>query len=315
MTADMSYEPTVASAYLEHLTDNDVDLLAGPELGPAPPRELRNSILSRRGGIEDLLASPRVFDAIFGAGREEDPIVRVSPFLVFAVALERALRKLDTATYVPEWAGIGRRALLFDVARLRRFAASAWHRLFLAELLASYTRVASGSVVVATNRGLRRHRFSDLDPVRLAGLLDLVPEAERPGILRRLGDLALFLTGVFPDYVARHGFGPVAEARLWRSGVPAYGGRGGVAPAAPNASRLGHEGGPALGHESAVALLERLGRRWYQAAFTALPRPVPASLAVLGELPESFADARRVLGLLTDTYLFPYRDSWFGQRA
>ena len=98
------------------------------------------------------------------------------------------------------------------------FMAPPRHRLFLAELLASYTHVASGSVMVATRRGLRRQRFSELDPVRLAGLLEVVSREERPGILRRMGDLALFLTGVFPDYVARRGFGPIEEGRLLRAG-------------------------------------------------------------------------------------------------
>ena len=299
-----SVDPTVVAAYLEHLTDEDVKLLAGRDLEAVPPRELRRSLLGRRGGIDDLLGSPSVFGTIFGAGREGDPFVRVSPFLVFAVGLERAVRKLESASYVPEWAGVGRRALLFDVGRLREFAASPWHRLFLAELLASYTRVASGSVIVSTSRGLRRHRFSDLDPVRLAGLLDIVPEAERPGVLRRLGDLALFLTGVFPDYVARHGFSPVAQGRLLRAGGAAYARQRRQLPNGETVLRPGDG--------NAVALLEQLGRQWYQAAFLGIPRPVPTSLAVLGELRERFGDARRVLGLVTDAFLFPHRDSWFG---
>ena len=162
--------------------------------------------------------------------------MQVSPFLAFAVAVEQAGQQLSAASYVPEWAGVGRRTPLFDVPRLRDFMSSPWRRFFLAELLASYTRVASGSVVVATRRGLRRQRFSELDPVRLAGLLDVVPDAERPGVLRRLGDLALFLTGVFPDYVARHGFGPVDQSRLLRSSRvsagPEQSSRGGAGPGA-----------------------------------------------------------------------------------
>ena len=43
-----------------------------------------------------------------------------------------------------------------------------------------------------------------------------------------------------------------------------------------------------------------------------MPRPVPADLLVLGELPGRFADARKILNLLTDRYLFPFRQQWFG---
>lgn len=293
----------VTAAYLEHLNDSDLALLGGADLSAAHALGLRKELLSRRGGIDDLLASRQTFHAVFGAGRDGDPLARVSPFLVFAVAVAQATRQLESASYVPEWVGIGRRTPLFDVAALKRFASSPWHRLFLVELLSSYTRVASGSVIVATRRGWRRHRFSELDPVRLAGLLEVVGEAERPGVLRRLGDLSLFLTSVFPDHVARQGFGPIQEGRLLKAGGVHK--RGQRAPMRGQARVL-------PGDDSPVALLERLGRRWYSAAFELIPRPVPSSLSVLGELPEHFGDARRILGLVTERFIFAHRDRWFG---
>src|SRR6266540_1530599 len=115
--------------------------------------------------------------------------------------------------FVGEWAGPRQRLPVFDVATLRDFLAAPARRLFLAELLASYVHVASGSVLVQTRRGWRRQRFSELDPVRLAALLDVVPAGERVGIYRRLGDLALFLTGVFPDHTATRAFAPVHAQR------------------------------------------------------------------------------------------------------
>jgi hypothetical protein len=295
-------EQLVTAAYLEHLNDADVSLLAGRSFGDVGPRALRRMLAERRGGIDDLLGSPEVFDAIFGP--EGGQLVQLSPFLAFAVAINRVLKKLETSSYVPERVGWYKGALVFDTAQLAEFGSSGWRRLFLAELLASYTRVTSGSVLVATGRGWRRQRFSELDPVRLAALVDVVPEAQRPGILRRLGDLALFLTGVFPDYVERHGFGPVGEGRLRRVGGLGLGAR----------SRAFGIAERALGdaNEGPLGLLEQLGRRCYEAAFGSVPRPVPASLAVLGEMPERFEQARRVLGLVTDTFLFPVRDRWFG---
>jgi hypothetical protein len=230
----MSSDPPVAAAYLEHLSDGDLALLARARQAENRPEMLRRSLLEGPGGIEDVLASQEVFEVVFGGGGEGGPLVGVSPFLVFAVAVAQAVRQLDSATYVPDWTGVGRRTPVFDVVRLREFASSPWRRLFLAELLSSYTRVASGSVVVRTRRGLRRHRFSELDPVRLAGLLEVVSDAERPGVLRRLGDLSLFLTGVFPDYLARHGFGPIEEGRLLRAGGMAAG-RGHAGPSASRA--------------------------------------------------------------------------------
>lgn len=282
---------TVTNAFLEHLTGNDLDLLAGV-LGKGD--DLVSSLRDRPGSLEELLGGDALYEAVFAPAGDREPLLHASPFLVFSVCVHRAARELRSLTYVPEWLGPGRSAPLFDVEQLRAFVSGPHRRFFLAELLASYTHVSSGSVVRFTRRGLRRHRFSELDPVRLAGLLDVVSAEERPGILRRLGDLALFLTSVFPDYTARRGFGPVELTRLLRSGTGT-----GRAPAEME------DVGP-------VQLLELLGRRWYKASFDLLPRPVPANLLVLGELPQEFAQARRVLSLITERFVFSYRDQWFG---
>jgi hypothetical protein len=292
----------LTASYLEHLTDDDLALLCRPDLGAASRGDYRRWVGARRGGIEGLLSSREVFEAVFVLDR--GALVGVSPFLAFGVAVHRAVQELRSAAYVPEWVGVGRRTPLFDVPRLREFASAPWRSFFLTELLASYSRVASGSVVVATRRGLRRQRFSELDPVHLAALLDVVSDAERPGVFRRLGDLALFLTGVFPDYVARHGFGPVDQGRLLRAGRTALGG---------NVAR--RQGGPGLVVDddvNAVALLCQLGRRWYQAASQLLPGPVPANVAVIGEMPERFDDARRILSVVAERFLFPHQERWFG---
>jgi hypothetical protein len=60
--------------------------------------------------------------------------------------------------------------------------------------------------------------------------------------LAAAGDLALFLTGIFPDHTDARGFGPVQASRLLRSA--------GLGPGDTEAG-----GG--------VVLLELLGRRWY----------------------------------------------------
>ncbi len=294
----------VTAAYLEHFTDGDLALLVADGAAGPPLHELRATLQHRRGGIGDLLNRPQLFESVFAEGGHADPLVGVSPFLAFAVAVHRTARDLDSATYTAEWVGIGRRTPVFDVAGLREFLARPWHRFFFAELLASYTHVSSGSVVVATRRGLRRQRFSELDPVRLAGLLEVVSPAERPGVLRRLGDLALFLTGVFPDYVARRGFAPIERGRLTRAGS--------LSPPHHDGNRDGSPRPFDLDEDNAVALLEQIGRRSYRAAFHLVKPPVPGNIAVLGELPDRFGDARRILGVVTERFLFARRDRWFG---
>jgi hypothetical protein len=185
---------------------------------------------------------------------------------------------------------------VFAVEPLRALLADPLQRFFFVELLASYTHVVSGSTWTATRRGWRRRRFSELDPVQLAGLLESVPAAERPGVLRRLGDLALFLTGVFPDHTATSSLGrPMAEAHLLRS-------------AALEPSRVS---APAT---NAFELLELLGARWYRLAHKLSPA-VSGSVGVLAVIAEHFTDARRILNVVTDVYLFPLREQWFGRPA
>lgn len=290
----------IARAYLEHLTAHDRALLDGAAAGVGGAPRAGPQLLVP-GRLERLLAAPATFEAVFGPAAGGEPLLAASPFLVFAVAVHHVTAYLEGVTYVPEWMGPGRRAPVFDVGPLRDFLSGPGRRLFLAELLASYTHVASGSVLVATRRGRRRQRFSELDPVRLAGLLEVVPGPDRPGVLRRLGDLALFLTGVFPDHVARRGFGSVEEARLMRAGGLAR----------PRAEP-GQPGWVGFGDPGAVGLLERLGRSWYRAAFELLVPPVPATMMTIGELPERFGQARRILNLVTDRFLFAHRDRWFG---
>ena len=290
------------SAYADYLTQADLRLLArAVGASAAAVADLAGDAAA----IEGLLADPRVFSAVFGTPSPAPPaapevLVFASPFLAFGVAVHRAVADLAAMDYLPERSGLRQRVPVFDTPELRDFLGSAERRLFLAELLASFTRVASGRYRVPSRWGSgpgsapgqgagsggrsRTRRFSELDPVKLAGLIEVAPEESRPGIYRRLGDVSLFLAGVFPDYSAMHAFGPVDVSRLLRSARVPAGDRDGLA-AAP-----------------ALDLLEYLGARWYRAALATAPVRT-ARLDVVGEVAERFRQARRVLNHLADRYL------------
>jgi hypothetical protein len=276
----------VSALYLELLSDTDLALLSAlsedaVDLRAAPER------------IEAVLAAPRVFEAFFGQG-SRDELVALSPHLAFALLIARVRAELDVARFFDEWVGPGRRVPVFDVRTLRAFLDAPERRVFLVELLASYTMVASGSVWIRAGRSWRRQRYNDLDPVRLAALLEVVPAADRAAVVRRLGDLALFLSGVFPDRAGRE---PLPARHLER-----------IRRVLGAEREVGRLAGAAIAGD-AIATLEWLGSAAYRVAHESLE---PRAPSLLLSLAERFADARRVLNVVADRYLFPYRARLFG---
>jgi hypothetical protein len=293
----------VGSGYADHLTDTDLELLAtvAEDTGARAVATATAWLRAHPEQLPPLVGDSRVFQAVFGPQAPAGAAVRAalaSPFLIFAVAVHRAAADLETMDHVPE-RSMRQRVPLFDASELRDFLGSAARRLFLAELLASFTRAASVQYRAAvrgqperTARGGRGRRVSELDLVRMAGLLDAVPEAERAGVYRRLGDVALFMTGVFPDYAAAHALGPVSATGLLRSAqVPEQ--RRDQLIAAP-----------------AIDLFEHLGAQWYRAAWGLAPART-ARLAVVADVAERFRQARRVLNHIADRCLFPQGNPWF----
>jgi hypothetical protein len=272
----------------------DVEVLYRQQLTRADLR-LLEEVVGPGAPVTTALAATATEQAVFGPREGDGLTVGLSPFLTFAVAVHRTAAGLEQATSVQERFAPRVLVPVFDVTGLRAVLADPLRRYVLVELLASYTRVVSGVTWTRTSRGWQRRRYSELDVVRMAGMLEVVKPAERPGIYRRLGDLALFTTGVFPD--APVSLGGSGRHRLLRlSGVSL----------------------DAAEDLPGVTLLERLGPRWYRMAgrsARAAGTPMTSVLAVAGDLADRFDDARRVLNVVTDRYLFPLRDHWFGGPA
>jgi hypothetical protein len=226
---------------------------------------------------------------------------------------------------------------VFEVEPLREFLAAPLRRLFLADLLASYTHVVSGALWVKSRRSWRHRRFSELDPAQFAELILSVPPGERLVLYRRLGDLALFLTGVFPDYVERRTLTPIAVERLRRALAVdgssqrrgeerSTGGSGAGRVARPLAGAASEDpmsddwedwpadgwtrraSGGAAGN---VGLLEWLGRRSYRLAWQAVEYPQLGLAPALSDVAHRFRHARMILNFVTDRHLFEHRERWF----
>ena len=292
----------MTARYLELLGERDLTVLASAAgLGPgdgAPTDDPGSVFRAEPDRIEPALASVQTFVRLFDASDRDETLVRVSPMLMFAVLVHRGAAEVAEASYVTE--RIGGRTLVpvFDGGQLAHFATDGSHRLFLVELLGSYTKVVSGPRWVKQGSRWRKRRFSEMDPVQLAGLLDGVADAERTGVYRRLGDLALFVTGVFPDHAATTTVAPIALERLLRTLPP---------------RALAQLGGEWLermvGNGTHATVLGGLGPLWYRLAARSAPLPTVAE--PLAEAAESFDQARRFLTFVTDRYLFNRREWLF----
>jgi hypothetical protein len=238
----------VGAAYLAQLTDADLEALVHADEVPADEAAARIRALRRAPALLlDVLDRPSVSASVLNL-TSADPRQRfalISPFLVFAAAIHRVAADLRGSGYVPERATARLRIPVFDGPQLAEYLARAEHRLFLAELLASFARSSSGVIVTRTPHGLRRRRWNDLDLGRLVMLLDSLPEPERPPVWRRLGDLTLFLAGVYPAAIERVLAGRLDPVRLARA----------TGLSAPPSSGLGPG-----------ELFEWLGAGWYRLA-------------------------------------------------
>jgi hypothetical protein len=281
----------IGAAYLEHLTGADLRTLVRADEATVRDAEARVAALHREPALVlDVLDRPATSTALLNLAADRSrEFSFVSPFLVFAAAVHRTAVDLAFTSYAPERAAPRLRVPVFDGPQLAEYLGHPRHRLFLAELLASFARTSSGVIVTRTRRGLRRRRWNDLDLSRLAGLLEAVPAAQRPGVWRRLGDLALFHAGVFPDAMAQTVPGPAEAIRLaQRTGLRS----------APDAARGGAD------------LLEWFGAGWYGLAADHSLATTAASVD-LRDTAEHVHQARRVLNTATDRYLFPVTTDWF----
>lgn len=258
---------------IDQLSDRDITTLT--DVSGLSREELVDRGRRKPWQLAELLAEDDVVDAILD--RHAHPSNAVSPTLLFAVLVAVTVADLLEATYVHDWVGPSARLPVFDVEPLQEFVGDLSRVSFLAGLLASFATPAPPPVPA-----------DPFDLESMAAWLDQVDEADRAIILRRLGDLALFMTGVFPDRTGARPLRPLDAERFGRS----IGMTSDEILAMCDPASLA----PGLG------ALESLGRRWYAASDSTEP--------VVRDIAGRFTAARRVLNHLTDTHLYRLDLAW-----
>lgn len=181
---------------LEMLSDTDIAFALQATGTPHGPR-LEATVRSVRLDptiLAALLDDHRIFPAL---NKDPQNLVRVSPYFVFSALLRQARRELRTRTFTAEWLSPRRRLPVFDAKRVVAVLDDEARLHYLADLLASFTARRGAVAASRDHQGGPWSDDSDLDHLRQ--LRAHVGEVDAFTLDRRLGDVALFLAGVFPD--------------------------------------------------------------------------------------------------------------------
>jgi len=161
--------------------------------------------------LEAMLDDDRLFQQVVG---DDEILLKISPRLFFHILLRRALRDLQELTHTIEVRNLQKIAV-FDTDEVVELLEDAAIRNYLAEMLASFTRIESVTIPIRVRKGIwRKVRFSDFDVDSLARYAQAVDEELRFRPYKRIADVCLFLAGMFPEHIeARYRY-PYSRALL-----------------------------------------------------------------------------------------------------
>jgi len=232
--------------------------------------------------IAGMVDDNRLFQRLIAT---EDALVRVSPWLFFAVLLRRAQRDIERETFTVERRN-RQKVVLFDTDRVLELVSQEPIRDYLATMLASFTRLESVTVPVRRRDGVwRAYRTNELDIEGLMRYSETTDEPFRFEPYKRIADVCLFLTGLFPEYIE-------AQYRYPQSRQLRPGARGRIC-----ATRDDYEA-----H----------GRAFYRLAAEHEMARAEGLAGVLNTLSGEFVLAEKPLDLLANRYLRLKRHALFG---
>ena len=179
-------------------SDADLDFVVGAAAPEAADKErLKRLVREDERFRESLVGDERVYQKLAG---DDEVFVKISPPLYFEVLLRRALNDMRVATHTVERAG--RQSIpVFDTPDVVEFLGRPGVVDYLAHMLASFTRIQSHVGLVRMRGGVRRRlRYNDMDIDSLVRLCATADENHRLSLYKRIADVCLFVSGIFPDY-------------------------------------------------------------------------------------------------------------------
>ncbi|MBI3997460.1 MAG: hypothetical protein HY355_00400 [Armatimonadetes bacterium] len=228
--------------------------------------------------VEPWLDDDRILRSLMADDRA---VVELSPRFLFTVLLRRIRRDLTEIPYTVERIEPDGRLVVFDAGVVHALLGVQEMFEYLVELLVSFERTET----VTVRRSHPRHEVRRLNTLSIDDMVELAGLVEppmRPLIFRRIGDIALFTTGLFPEAIRRE-------------------------PRRPLPSTLG---ATAPRRWRRLEDYEEEGRRFYRLAADQLSDSHPGLARVLVRLAEEFTIARKPLAVLSERYVSWARPYW-----
>ena len=235
-----------------------------------------NLIRDKEDLLEAMLDDPKLTERLV---REEEALVCISPYMLFSVLLRRLRRELEKEAYVLDVDTKGKRIPVFEGPAVAEMLSDKQTRDYLAEMLSSFARTNSGIIYWKERGAWHKRRFSDIDLDDMVELARIIDPEMRPALYKRIADIALFLSGIFPEHAARF--------------------------SAPRKTMFSAK--------RTLKEYEQAGKRFYYVA--AQETDQTQWKAVLGTLAEKFSLARLALNSLSDRYVKTLRTQYFRSPA
>nr|MBC7243873.1 hypothetical protein [Chloroflexota bacterium] len=148
--------------------------------------------------IEAMLGDERLFTRVMS---DEEILPHITPKLFFSVLLRQARKDLRKASYTIELRS-RQKIPVFDTEQVVDLLEDREMCNYLAEMLASFTRIESYTWPVRVRKGVWfKYRFNELDVDSLIRLCQSVEEGYRFSLYKRIADVCLFITGMFPECI------------------------------------------------------------------------------------------------------------------
>ena len=158
-----------------------------------------NLVRGKEDLLEPMLDDPKLLEGLF---RDEEALMRVTPYMLFSVLLRRLRRELEKEAYVLDVDTKGKRIPVFEGPAVAEMLSNKQIRDYLAEMLSSFVRTNSGIIYWKERGTWHKRRFSDIDLDDMVELARIIDPQMRPALYKRIADLALFLSGIFPEHAA-----------------------------------------------------------------------------------------------------------------